>query len=247
MGMPAAQPDRLVVLLSLVDDPDPGVRESVAQHLGWWNFPSEQRLQPLLHLLEDRDAGVRAAATAALGRVPIADLQPASAALVRNLDDADPVCRMNAVHLLWRLGEKSGHDVVLVAGPLLHDPDATRRQLAAEMVGRLGKEGSDALADLERCAARDPEISVRLECIATLGKMGPPAVPVLARLLGDSNTFCRAEAARLLGELGRDAEPAVPALQAVLNDHADNVRVNAALALHRIDPQRFAPPPRAAD
>jgi HEAT repeat protein len=242
-GMPSEPCDKLTVFLSLVDDPDPGVRESVAQHLGSWDFPSDQRGPALIKLLEDREGDVRAAAARSLRRVRRPFLPEVVPVLVKMLDDPDLVCRMSAAYVLWRMGEKQGHDIVGVLREVLQHPDPRSREESVRMLGELGKDANTAFADLARCAMGDSVSWVRSEALATLRTLGPPAIPVLVKALNDSDAGNRQYAATALGKLGSDAQDAVPSLRGLLNDPVPAVCAAAAAALEGIDPERF--PPRA--
>ena len=102
---------------------------------------------------------------------------------------------------------------------------------------------TDALiTDLKspQAAERDRIIAVRL----LPQRKGDAArvVPALIEALQDKGDDVRWSAAIGLGYFGEQAKDAIPALQAARADRDARVREGAAVALSRIDPNRFAPP-----
>lgn len=77
-GLPEKKADMLPVLLSLADDPQPRVREQVANFLDR-DYEPDECGPALLRLLDDREPKVRAAAAHAFGNVK----QPLESALPR--------------------------------------------------------------------------------------------------------------------------------------------------------------------
>ena len=77
----------------------------------------------------------------------------------------------------------------------------------------------------------DGESAVRVKAVESLYRIGAPAVPALARALGNADSAVRSDAAYSLGALGQAAGSAEPALvDAVIHD-TRSVRARAALAL----------------
>ena len=68
-------------------------------------------------------------------------------------------------------------------------------------------------------------------------------VPALMESLKDKEGDVRWSAAIGLGYFGEQARDAIPALQAAQRDRDARVREAAGVALSRIDPTRFRPPP----
>lgn len=76
----------------------------------------------------------------------------------------------------------------------------------------------------------------RAAAVATLGKLGPEAVPALIDALGDKEALARRNAAKGLEQVGAGAKDAVPALLRALSDGDYDVRQNATAALAAIGP-----------
>ncbi|QUI34425.1 HEAT repeat domain-containing protein [Streptomyces alfalfae] len=178
---------------------------------------------------------VRAAAADALG-----DLrhEPAVARLSSLAgDDEEPgTLRARAVHALGRIGAPESLPVLLTA---VHDPSEPVRVQAAQGLGRfpvreasaaLGKVAStDASRDVARCAVR------------ALGRMGAPAVPVLAALAGQFRRDVGEELVTALAECpGAEAVAGLAAL--ATSPEAADVRLSAIRALaDRRSPDCAAP------
>ena len=73
-----------------------------------------------------------------------------------------------------------------------------------------------------------------LEALSRLGLTGEEAVSAPVRMLWD-DTQARAKAAEFLGRTGPSAKPAIPALAEVLRGSDNQTRIQAALALWRIE------------
>jgi HEAT repeat protein len=87
------------------------------------------------------------------------------------------------------------------------------------------------------------DIVQRQGAVLALAKFGPPAVPALSHALGDKQLVnVRLWAAHALGKIGAKAKGAVPKLETALKDPSGLVRVEAALALWRIDQHKEAVP-----
>jgi HEAT repeat protein len=85
----------------------------------------------------------------------------------------------------------------------------------------------------------DPKEGVRDEAMAALAEIGPegaPVVPALVRILKRKDHWHRRRAAQTLGALGVGARQAEPALRRALKDEQPRVRLEAAVAVGRIDP-----------
>ncbi len=105
-----------------------------------------------------------------------------------------------------------------------------------EAVEQLG--GPHRAANGLNLCLRLPRVNVdsRREATRVLRECGPEAVPVLTRLLADSDKYVRNYAALELGEIGPEARRSVPALSAALSDEDWSVRHEAAEALGEIGP-----------
>ncbi|MFC0211675.1 conserved virulence factor C family protein [Paenibacillus chartarius] len=123
----------------------------------------------------------------------------------------------------------------LLAG-LLDDENASVRRLAVVYIGDIRE--PEALPHLFR-ALRDRTPSVRRTAGDTLSDIGDPAaIPAMIDALRDDNKLVRWRAARFLYEVG-DAT-AIPALREAANDTEFEIRMQANLALERIEGGRAA-------
>lgn len=104
------------------------------------------------------------------------------------------------------------------------------------------KSTDELLADLKSEQDKDRLIAVRL----LQQRKGDAAqvVPALTAALKDRESDVRLSAAIGLGYFSDEAKDAIPALQTALNDRDARVRQQAAVALSRIDPAKFAAPPK---
>ncbi len=118
------------------------------------------------------------------------------------------------------------------AGIPLVTPAPEVSETPADPVSATG-EVRELLARLRSHVAAERIAAAR--ALGEAGSAAEPAVPALARLLGDSQV--RAEAALALGKLGPHAVQAVPALAQAVASGDPETRVNAAEALGKIGPQ----------
>ena len=151
----------------------------------------------LARAVDDRDPEIVGASLALLGRVPD---DTAAAALIDALKHAKYTPSRVATYL-DRFERPLGANL----RPLLHHPDPNVRYWGATLLSRHPVEGIDR--DLSALAS-DPAPLVRKAAVASLAKIGGPALPDVARrLLADDTWYVRAHAARALASTG-DADVA---------------------------------------
>ncbi|WP_447040600.1 HEAT repeat domain-containing protein [Streptomyces sp. DSM 118878] len=167
-------------LLAMLADDSPGARRQrrgAAVALGLLECADAAPLL-LAALGAENPKDVRTAAADALG-----DLrhEPASARLSSLVgDDEEPgTLRARAVHALGLIGARESLPVLLTA---VHDPSEPVRVQAAQGLGRFP--GREAAAALGEAASTDASGDVARSAVRALGRMGTPAVPVLAALAG---------------------------------------------------------------
>lgn len=233
--------DMIPVILSLVDDPQPRVREMVAYQLSP-PFATDQCMPALLHMLDDPEATVRAAAACSLG----AFRREAVAALPRLLellDDPDANCRVNAGMAIWQLDPQQHAKIMpVLCQALTTAPNYQTRIRAIHCLLQVNKDRTDAFPFLVESALRDANVGVRGTAASALPVFGRPAIPILTVVLRDAHPSIRGAAADALGIIGPDAREALPALQALAADPNPYVRVPVLNALRRIDPEQFPAP-----
>ncbi|PRZ13060.1 HEAT repeat protein [Laceyella sediminis] len=122
-------------------------------------------------------------------------------------------------------------DELHVLDRALDDAKASIRRLAVVYLGFIG--GKAVLPYVMR-ALRDASPIVRRTAGDTLSDIGDPeAIPAMCDALKDTNKLVRWRAARFLYEVGD--ESALPALRDAVNDPEFEVRLQARLALERIE------------
>lgn len=138
-----------------------------------------------------------------------------------------------------------GPDTVPALIVALRDRNADVRATAAWSLASLGPPARAAVPALVGALA-DPNALVRLHAAGALGNMQSAAVPAVPALIGALKddelgpgpgrvTYVRGWAASALGKIGPPARAAVPALTELLHDPSSFHRVQAAIALWRID------------
>jgi HEAT repeat protein len=129
----------------------------------------------------------------------------------------------------------------------LSSSDPLLRRLGAFALGEIGPAAHEAIPDLS-AALRDPVPFVRVWAAAALARVAPSggeSVAVLVMELGDELGFVRSLAAWHLGRLSSDfpgIEQVLISLRQLEDDKDPSVRVEAALAVARLE-GKGAPPP----
>jgi len=188
----------------------------------------------LLAAFKDESAEVRAAvARAVLYSIPDPPDDdpelPKAARLL--LADPDLTARVSAAAILVAYGAPAAEVLpALCEGVKSADPNVGGD--AASAIGRLGPAAESAIPALrESVLAQDsPNYSV----LATLGKIGPAAVPVLVEVLERGDSTGKWMAANALAEMGEPARAALPALRK-LTAHPDlTARAAAQTAIKKL-------------
>ena len=183
----------LPVLTQALSDPDPLVRESACQGLGY--LGEERAAVPLGKALRDPDPYVRKRAASALVLVPgqaaMAQLNDAA------LKDANPEVRRYAVEAVGRINDPTAVQILIAA---TKDPsEPVRRYAATELGRRQATEALDALIAL--CGDKDPD--VRWQTVLAIGSLQDKrATDALVTLLDDPAPQVANAAERALQRLG---------------------------------------------
>jgi HEAT repeat protein len=150
-------------LVSLLEDPSPGVRAAAGQGIGQLRA-SEQVVRLLMRAAQHRDPEVRLASIRALAWL---EARPAYPVLLAALEDPEARVRQAAIAALGELGDD--RSVRFIAERLHKDPDPAVRSEAAF---RLGKLGGPAVIPLLQVAAKDDRDGrVRRWAIAALDSL----------------------------------------------------------------------------
>jgi HEAT repeat protein len=233
--------DGLPLLREGLKDKDAGAREHTAYAVGLMGEKAAPAVPDLVALCKDKNADVRRAAFGALH-----DVGPASAVPVLDLlADPDPAVRAaTAETLAWLKPLPPGTAAKLI--PLLRDKDEAiradlREQAALALAGMkpVPVEAAPALlAALADVTEKELLNATRPQdggLLLALRRIGPPAVPGLAKALTDKSVVVRMQAVLALGEIGPAAKEAVPELDKRLDDMTESplVVVESAVALIR--------------
>ncbi|MDJ0705627.1 MAG: HEAT repeat domain-containing protein, partial [Leptolyngbyaceae cyanobacterium MO_188.B28] len=244
-------------LITALQDPDSGVRRSVAAALG--EIGSEAAVNPLIAALQDSDSGVRTNTARSLGKIGSEAAVNSLITALQNPDDTSAVqislgvrsfasgqatCASGQIGLetghirniirgnaAWALGEIGSGTAVNPLISALQDPEVWVR---ANTAAALGKIGSDIAVTPLISALQDPEVAVRANVTCALGEIGSDiAVTPLISALQDPEVWVRANAVAALGEIG--SEEVVNSLITALQNPDNEVRRSAARALGETD------------
>ena len=194
-------------VMRLLGDHDAGVRSSAALIIGNIRCESDKAVPALLEtMIKDKDSNVRSVAALALGDFGV-EAKTATPPLTKALDDENIDMRTRAALALGRIGG------------------------AIAQAGGDSKPMIAALADRLRAAK---SVEARDSFASGLGQVGPPAVPTLMELLGESEERRLAALHGFAFVKPDDAKPAVGALTRLLSDRNPEIRGNAAAALGAI-------------
>ena len=226
-------------IVNLLADSNSDVRSAAVKALG--QLKAYTAVPEIVRLLADSNADMRSAAVKALGEMKADKAVPEIAKL---LADSNADMRSAAVKAL---GQMKVYTAVPEIVSLLADSNSNVRSAAAEVLGGLQVESAaPEIVGL----LMDNDKDVRSAAASTLGELKEEsAVPEIVRLLTDSNSDkpeiirlltdsdkkdVRSAAASALGAL--KAKSAAPEIVRLLADSdSDDVRLQAALALARMN------------
>lgn len=172
--------------------------------------------------------------------------RPAVPALIAALRDRNANVRLQVVRSLGVLGEIAQESAPVLVEALRGSQPPEVLVAAARAIARMGEAGRRAISEKERIRFLVKGISARFQdanpivradtahALGELGRQGKAAVPILTRVLRDSEGSVRAEAARALSQIGPEASEAVPALIKALKDSHAETRAMSAKALSSI-------------
>jgi HEAT repeat protein len=218
-GGTAAEPEVVVPrLITLLQDPNPDLRQTAALSLG--KIASAEAVSSLMVALRDADPLVRQYSAWSLGNLGERARSEAVSALVDLLEDPIPAVSTAAAHAVGSIG--AGPESIARVLTRLREGSVQARRAAITVLGLLDSPLAyggllDALAD------RDAD--VRQGAIAALGELADRrAVSAIeARLRHDTSEGVRIEAAYRLGTLSD--EGSLPALRAAAaEDPNEHVR-----------------------
>ena len=220
------------VLIQVLDDIDPIIRDCAAHTLGMIGEPASAAVPALTAALNDPDEEVRYSAAFALGQMgPAAAV--ASPALVQTLGDLNPIVATKAMIALITIGPPA--KAALLEGIADNKDNISFFCLA---IGALGHTGSDEqTVEVLLKALNHAKSKIRFRAAHALAVLKTPPdviVPALVAKFNDESPGVREASVLSLGKIGPPARDAVPALIKVL-ERADRVlRRRTAWALMQI-------------
>jgi RNA polymerase sigma factor (sigma-70 family) len=236
------------VLARAVKDDNLAIRQAAIRSLGEIGPEARDAVSALLDVLKNGDAGLRLQALTALAETR-PDTKTIRPALVAALKDDNLPNRVRAAELLAQVDPAATESGAVLA-ELLQGEDRGARAKAMEALSKLGPAAAPAVPSLA-ALLKDTELTARLPIVQALGKIGPaakPAVPALVEALRSAKSApnpvnpdlygVRRGVFVALGEIGPAAREAVPALLEALKDPSIMIRIGAAEALARVDPEQ---------
>jgi len=231
------------VLVKAASNPSPQVRRLSVETLGRIGAPASEVVPVLAASLKDSDEHARRVAAQALGKMA-PESKAAISPLRAALKDTSGMVRAEAAVALVRLDPPANDAVAVLVEAISDNRDGTAYIVACNGAREISPAAVPTVLEFIKGAPpggsqmRDLQKWFRTQegAIDLLGRMGPnakSAVPALIQALEDKRGYLKA--AESLGWIGPDAKEAVPALKSALQDQEVRVRLNAAVALARID------------
>jgi HEAT repeat protein len=223
----------LAVLMDLLRDPEPGIRQSACEGLEEIGPPAAPAVPALIERLIAGEPPVRGHAAEALGKIGAAAVRP----LLEKLSS-----EANGEEAIFLTLGNIGPDAAPAILVLLAAVKDKNRHDASRALGRIGPRAVPALLE----ALESSDWQVRWGATLALSKTHADPdilVPVFVQLLNDKDGVVRQAAAGGLGELGAAAQEGVPALIAALKDRERYAAREAIDALGSIGPKAQAAVP----
>jgi len=236
--------------------PDPSQREHAIRAVIQFGDAGSEAVPLLVSRAQDLDASPRVRAIMALRMVPVQekDIPKVVAILARRVDpytEAQAIVRYEAAKSLAHLGENARGAIDALRRGAKDSACWETRQMCLmvlRQVGRDPKLGADPRAVQSFLdAIRDPTAKVRLEALLGLATMGRPSDPKLltavqSALQGQLNNRDKSMVIwahiGLLGLEDKVPESTLKGLSNLLKNRSLEVRIQAALALGAIAPER---------
>lgn len=238
VGEKAAVEKGLPILIAALKDANPATREHAAIAIGRMGELAKPAVEGLWPLAGDASQPVRNAGYDALRAIG----PPSAGPAVKLLTHASEDVRKHAAGALAAeaIGAGMGPipaDAVPDLAKALADTDPDVRLAAADALKSLGAAAKDAVpALIERMKlTTESELTnpsrTALAPLEALAAIGEPAVGPLTALLADRSLVNKIQAAYTLGLIGPPAKAATDTLEKALRDPANDVAVEAAVAL----------------
>ena len=220
------------VLIQVLDDIDPIIRDCAAGTLGHIGEPASAAVPALTAALNDPDKDVRRSAASALGKMgPAAAV--ASPALVQTLGDSNSLTAIDVMIALMTIGPPA--KAALLEGIADNPDNISFFSLAIRALGHTGSDQQTVEVLLK--ALDHAERRGRISTAVALGVIKTPAdviVPALVARLNDESRGVRVVSVNSLGKIGPPAKDAVPALIKILENSDRQLRASTAWTLMEI-------------
>jgi len=237
--------DVFPALINLMKDGDDVIRNTVQDTLA---VLAPELEAPLLGTLKDNSPVLRGCTAYIIGQARLqADTNGqrymasniAVPALIRALDDTEPLVRQQAAYALGQYGRQDARSVNALV-KALQDTDGRVAGSAAASLGRIGERADSAvpiLLNLLHSADTRLQHSV-LFALGNIRTRPDPSIPEIARILNDAKRTpeLRESAMRALqryGALRKDA--VISALRSVVDDENARLRTEAAAAIKALE------------
>jgi len=222
-----------------------------------WVGPSEgiTALVTIAEGLRVNDWMVRVACCRGLGQFGLglgspAEAESAITALIRALDNDDPLVREIAVECLHEMGPKAASARDALIQKLRQDPGVRVRWQAARTLTQVGKDGKAVIPTLIATIG-DEDCDVRVMAISSLAELKSKAieaVPALCEALNDHEYRVRRAAVEALVNISPSSDAVLASLLNVLKSDPEwQVRDKTAGALGQLGPAGAAAVPALVD
>lgn len=254
IGEPVWATEEITSLIKDLKDKDPQARSEAARALGMMGSAARTALPPLLAALDDPHEDVRSYAVFALGRLGIASKE-VTYALINMLKDEDVGVQFQAVIAVSNIAPENEYAVAPLMEALQDERlEASRTQIIVNLarVGPKANAAGEML--LQIFLDHDAPAKHRSTAAIALGWVDyKEAIQPLIDMLADRDTGIRNGIVRGLGHFGPRAKEAVGPLVQLMQEKSSasyfsdrlqhtQMRVYAAAALSRIDPQAAIKP-----
>ena len=218
-------PDSEEVLLELLSNDNPEIREQSARSLGDIKPSLHSSIPKLLETLNnDQEIKVRQAAAISLGKIGAVGEQ-AIISICSSLESKDQLQISSAFQAIKSIGPIADCAIPKLIKIISRD-DSIIREEAIKTIGIFGKDAAGVVPDLIKIID-DRNLYIMSSTIRSLGDIGPAAsqaVPSLIKLLDERIEPYVDETIRTLGKIGYQSYPAIPALINILEQPGNNYK-----------------------
>jgi HEAT repeat protein len=219
LTLPSAQKPVVGALVTVLQDPNPTLRERAAYVLGRLGDYAAPAVPAMIVAASQPNAP--AAFQDALVQIGT----PAVPALLATAEKMDPTAITPDYWVVKVLQSMGGIAAAPVARGLTHT-NANVRLLAVRVLGELGRDAEDAVPALIQ-RLDDPDLRVRASTLSALIAANAPMKNIEPRLhtaIKDPSPVVRAAALEAIGKLGEDGRSLQPAVVSALRDRDETIQ-----------------------